>query len=322
MADLNAASALANANAQIGKSITPQGMCLNFVWRMYGAVPSTGDAVGHLDTAWNSWSVVKNKHLGDRNVPAGYFAMLGPSPTRTDRNKNAGDIIISRGDGTFVCTDANGSRVGVMTLAARERQTARPFVGWGADLGNHIINGPQTKPPSTEPAVSDPINQGDEGVDRLIRNKKTGSIDWINTATGFAWHVPNSDYEAAIKKFIGRETETMEDNWHGFYLDRCTGARDAIASRASDMAADKVWAESIKGANGAHPASARLAGADVKAGDISSDVIQRIVSAIPVGTVETTPVSSVEVDIDKLAAALAPLVAKAVNDDAAKRMQD
>lgn len=136
---LSAAAALARARAQVGNSITPQGMCLNFVWRMYGAVPSVGNAVGHLDTAWNAWSVVSDKVTGDRDVPAGFFAMLGPSPTRTDKNKNAGDIIISAGDGTFICTDASGSRVQYMTLAAREAQTQRPFVGWGKDLGGHSI---------------------------------------------------------------------------------------------------------------------------------------------------------------------------------------
>lgn len=139
MTQLFAATALAFVRSKIGTSIKPQGMCLNFVWRAYGSHPSIGAAAGHLGSAAGAWSVAVKKHIGDRNVPKGFWAYLGPSPTRTDHNRNAGDAIISVGLGIFACTDASGSVVGYMTLAARERQTQRPYVGWAEDLGGHPI---------------------------------------------------------------------------------------------------------------------------------------------------------------------------------------
>lgn len=191
MTDLQAATALNFARSMVGKSILPQGMCLNFVWRSYGSVPSVGAAVGHLTTAAGAWSVVQKKHLGDRNVPAGYWAYLGPSPTRTDKNKNAGDAILSIGGGLFICTDASGARVGIMTLAAREKETARPYVGWAEDLGGHPIKGGVTittsssgtpiaiSPTAPKPAASAANLEGLEdmfAVQILANGKRPGAI--------------------------------------------------------------------------------------------------------------------------------------------------
>ena len=137
---LSAAAAVGFARALVGKAQIPQGKCLNFVWRAFGSHPSTAGAVGHLDTAYRAWGVVVDKHHGDWNPPPGVPVFYGPSPTRTDRNKNAGDVGVSIGGGLGIFTDVSGARVGVMTLAARARQIQRPYLGWGGDLGGHTIN--------------------------------------------------------------------------------------------------------------------------------------------------------------------------------------
>jgi hypothetical protein len=157
---------LARARAAVGSSITPQGMCLNFVWRMAGSYSSVGNAVGRLDTAYNSWLAADDKHPGDRNPPAGVAMHYGPSPTRRDRNKNAGDVTVSIGGGLQVATDASGSRVGIMTIAARERQTARPYLGWTGDLGGHKFTAAARA--VTPAALAIAIINNPEGQDMFI----------------------------------------------------------------------------------------------------------------------------------------------------------
>jgi hypothetical protein len=223
MTDIIAGDALARAASQVGVSILPQGMCLNFVWRMYGSNQSVGDAVGHLDTAWNAWQVVKGKHLGDRNVPAGYFAMLGPSPTRTDKNKNAGDIIISRGDGTFICTDASGSRVGVMTLAAREKQTQRPFVGWGEDLGNHPIIGAANPPAHINPLIGD-----DEMI--LIEHKDRGQAV---IGAGYHHAVNAEESGSGLDKITDRHIVCDSARQFDLYVSVATIGRNEVSNSAN-----------------------------------------------------------------------------------------
>lgn len=200
-----------------------------------------------------------------------------------------------------------------------------PSEAWHVDyLGSPSVRvADYISDPNTTSTPTTDSNQGDEGVDRLIRNKKTGSIDWINTATGFFWHTPNIDYVNAVAKFIGRSVEDMEDNWWSFYRDRCTEQRAAIGTAAANRTAPAVWDAAIDGYNGKQTASARLAGIDKKAATVNSDGVKAIVAALPASS------GGAGVDIDALAKAIAPLVAasiadsiaKAVSDDIAKRMQ-
>lgn len=201
-----------------------------------------------------------------------------------------------------------------------------PSEAWHVDyLGspsvhvNTYISNPNIT--SDAPKTGSTTSTGDD-MDKIIRNKKTGSVDWVNVATGFWWHVPQSGYVGAIEAHIGQKTEDMEDNWWNFYKARAQETRDTN----SDNAAKKVWASSIDGFNGKHGAGARLAGIDKKADTLSPDSVKQVVSSIPIGEVSNnTSPGAVQIDSAALAKALAPLitaaVAKAVNDDAAKRMQ-
>lgn len=225
MVNLNANAALTNAGYNVGHSITPTGMCLNFVWRMYGSMPSVGNAVGQLTTAWSAYNATSVRHT-TRTVPAGYPAFLGPSPTRTDANKNAGDVIISRGDGTFVCTDASGAYVGIMTLAQRELQTRRPFVGWTEDLGGHTIvgwSGTSTSSLGNPVQITSPTGTTTTTTVAQIIEEETmfialyqdsrGSLGLYNAAGQLAATINNGDqYLWTGKKFVHIWNDTVLKN--------------------------------------------------------------------------------------------------------------
>jgi peptidoglycan hydrolase-like protein with peptidoglycan-binding domain len=140
MANIDAQAGLARARRS---SSNVPGMCLAFVYASYGSVQSIGSHAGQYPIALNGWRYATKKHAGDRNPPVGVPVYFGASPTRTDRNKNAGDVAISMGGGLLWVTDVAGAtgRTGIMTIAARERQTARPYLGWTGDfLGHNLVN--------------------------------------------------------------------------------------------------------------------------------------------------------------------------------------
>ncbi|ROP78336.1 hypothetical protein EDF18_0982 [Frigoribacterium sp. PhB107] len=177
MTTIDSAAFLARARAAIGTSIIPQGMCLNFVWRMAGGLSSIGNAVGRLDTAYNSWLAADDKHPGDRHPPAGVALHYGPSPTRTDRNRNAGDVTVSIGGGLQIATDVTGARVGIMTIAAREKQTQRPYLGWTGDLGGHAFS--VVSATLTPAAVAVAIINNPEGQHMFIFDSDKGQIGMV-----------------------------------------------------------------------------------------------------------------------------------------------
>ena len=100
------------------------GYCLEAVWQAYkrhGA--STGRSAA---TAYIGWQKSDGKHEGDRNPPAGVPVWWGPKA-----GNNAGDVVISLGDGRVVATDwpRNGV-IGITTIDARTKQIGRPYLGW------------------------------------------------------------------------------------------------------------------------------------------------------------------------------------------------
>ena len=139
MANIDAQAGLANARTH---TTNVPSTCLGFVFAAYGSVPSIGPGQGHYGIAYNAWVYSGQQHPGDTNPPIGAPVVFGPSPTRTDRNAGAGDIAISMGGGLLFCSDGAGSgRTGVMTIAARAKQTGRPYLGWMSDfLGHQLVN--------------------------------------------------------------------------------------------------------------------------------------------------------------------------------------
>ena len=138
MANIDAQAGLARARTRATNAI---GYCLAEVYKSYGSVQSIGPGAGNYGIAYNQWVYSADKHAGDYNPPVGVPVVFGPSPTRTDKNKNAGDIAISMGGGLIWCTDVTPGRTGVMTIEARAKQTRRPYMGWTGDfLGHKLVN--------------------------------------------------------------------------------------------------------------------------------------------------------------------------------------
>lgn len=115
---------------------------------------------GGADTAYNTWLAVPAAHQHtSRIVPKDMPAFLGQK-----RFSSAGDVIISRGDGTFVATDWPSSKqVGVCTLEQREKQTGRKFVGWASSMGGYTLTTTSTAGETGSPIEDEkPLDLGDE----------------------------------------------------------------------------------------------------------------------------------------------------------------
>lgn len=156
---VSAAKAVERARLNVVSRQTPQGMCLNWVWRMFGALPSTGYAQGTLTTALNAWNSSAHKRT-DRKIPVGAPVYFGSSPTRWDKNKHAGDVTIHVGSGILACTDVNGANTGYMTIDARSKQIQRPYLGYTLDFGGRMIDFENVIPATPKPPT--PIRTDDD----------------------------------------------------------------------------------------------------------------------------------------------------------------
>lgn len=208
----SAAAALARARASVVSRQTPQGMCLNWVWRMYGAQNSTGYAQGSLTTALNAWERSRGKHR-NRDIPLGAPVYFGSSPTRTDKNKHAGDVMIHVGGGVLAGTDVNGANTGFITIDARSRQIARPFLGWCDDFGGRPIDfGVTVVAASSGPLIIDKKLEG-----MLMANGEDHTI-YAETGTGRRFIAGNGRYAAVgseMTKDTGLDGQAILDLMQG-----------------------------------------------------------------------------------------------------------
>jgi hypothetical protein len=121
------------------------GSCLNTVWQAYGSHSSIGAHAGQYPDAIDGWLYATKRHPNDLNPPAGFPVWYGPSPTRTDDNAGAGDVVISIGNGQIIGTDVGGAgRIGVMSLISRGQIIQRPYLGWTEDFLGYDIDGNAT----------------------------------------------------------------------------------------------------------------------------------------------------------------------------------
>lgn len=114
----------AAARALLANGAIRGGYCLYYVWLAYKAVGArTNRGAG---TALEGWEKSDGKHHGDRNPPAGVPVWFGAKPS-----SDAGDVVISLGDGRVACTDwPRYGVVGTCTIDERQRQIGRPYLGW------------------------------------------------------------------------------------------------------------------------------------------------------------------------------------------------
>lgn len=136
---VSASAVVARARGDVGRTYFPGGYCLMHCDTWFGRPGSKGSGAGKYQNAIDVWNYGTGRHAGSYNVPAGAPVVFGKSPTRTDSNAPKGDVAISIGGGLIVATDATGNMVGIMTIAARAKQTQRPYLGWLDNwLGNPI----------------------------------------------------------------------------------------------------------------------------------------------------------------------------------------
>lgn len=131
------------AERLIARKTNTPGFCLEWCDQaLLQGLPSVGPGPHPIPTAYSAWLFATGKHAGDANVPKDFPVFLGPSPTRTDADKNAGDVMISLGNGLFACTDSptlGAGHVGTCTLAQRMKQTQRPLLGWTSGFAGYAL---------------------------------------------------------------------------------------------------------------------------------------------------------------------------------------
>lgn len=151
--DVTGAAARLLAN----KTLTAPGLCLHYCWLAI----SQGRVhyiTGGADTAYDTWLAVPAAHQhASRNVPKDMPAFLGPKP-----GSSAGDEIISSGTRNsagellFAATDwPRAKQVGLCTLAEREAQTGREFVGWASSQGGYTLTTTSTVGESGTPIITE-----------------------------------------------------------------------------------------------------------------------------------------------------------------------
>lgn len=141
-------------------STNAPGMCLNTVWQSYGSHDSIGDHAGQYPDAMSGWNYAKRRHPGDANPPAGVPVYFGVSPTRTDANARAGDVMVSLGGGMLIGTDVGGAgRIGTISIADRARAISRPYLGWTEDfLGYDVVDTTAAAPAPAASAPAAPVS--------------------------------------------------------------------------------------------------------------------------------------------------------------------
>jgi hypothetical protein len=233
--NVDALAVVARARAYLGRQIFPQGMCLNFVWRMVGSINSIPSKQGTLSTALSAWNSSDFKHHADRNPPVGALCYFGSSPTRTDRNKHAGDVTIWDGS-ALICTDASGATVGRMSIAARERQTQRPYLGWTEDLGGHRLVFARNIPAAAvvEAIKAVPTSNGDTMIQVIIvGGPANGTV--VDLAPGYMHHSGNTAEADITRNVISNPDERHNLSWDNF-VRVCLGhgiERDFLADQST-----------------------------------------------------------------------------------------
>lgn len=118
------------------------GECLHTVALAYGNPTSIGPGPHPVPNAQTAW--VYAVQQPNQSFVVDHPVFLGPSPTRTDADKNAGDVMIYHGNGLFVASDSprlGAGKVGLCTLAERLAQTRRPVNGWTTTFLGYELTG-------------------------------------------------------------------------------------------------------------------------------------------------------------------------------------
>ena len=328
MATIDGLAMVARARAFVGRAIIPQGMCLNFVWLRAGGLSSIGASVGRMRTAFASWQATPeaHRHHSDWAAPIGAVVHYGPSPTRRDKNRDAGDIGISIGGGYGIFTDAagQGSRVGIMTLRARAAQIARPYLGWAESLGGHTIRLATTATAGEiREAIANAPTAQDQEEDYLMRallirnstpgDPNYGSVDLVNLFTGFWWHTPNQGFiDLIVSQNLaitnaGKPWDKPTNEW-GWYRDRALEHRQSIANSLD------LTQITSPGWNSPQTLASRLAGIDEYKNELTGATIANVVAVILQSLPASAGGQADKVDVDEVARATVALLGERLTE--------
>lgn len=190
MTVLDSAAALLRARAQIGQP-DGAGQCLANVYRWFGSVQSTGPGAGQYDVALKGWTFAASKLYPMEIAPAGVPVWFDVSPTRTDRNKTAGDVGLSIGGGYGIFTDSPTGNTGIMSFVDRSIQIQRPPLGFTTDFLGHDTSAGLAWLDNTAGApviVNKPIivqaAQEDTMTVRIVKDSASDALNLVNLVTG------------------------------------------------------------------------------------------------------------------------------------------
>jgi hypothetical protein len=213
---------LAAAFTLLNRGTVAPRLCLKYVWQAYAAHGAATDL--EAGTAYAAWKLSAGKHRGDRNPPAGVPVWWGPRA-----GSAAGDVVISLGGGRVVATDwPSLGRVGVTTIAARERQIGRPYLGWSESIFDVPVWAPS---PAAVPQQE--VEEDDMSPIRVHHQVFTNGNQAYVVENDTWFFIPDGAHLAALVKAYGIKLDQLpelnEHDWHAVEVAK-TKANDARRS--------------------------------------------------------------------------------------------
>lgn len=160
------------------------GSCLRWQYFAVGAEPNLTPAGIAMDAWTNAPAEHRHPIPTDRPVPKDMIIVLGPSPTRTDHDRNAGDVVVSNGTGIGLDTSVGATDwpyagvIGNTTLRQRISQTQRPVLGYLTWWLGYDLTGAGTEPASVSTPTPIKISEEDMAVNGFIAPDSAGNI-WV-----------------------------------------------------------------------------------------------------------------------------------------------
>ncbi|MEQ6899290.1 hypothetical protein [Microbacterium sp. KR10-403] len=165
------------------------GACLYWVWGAYDAVGA--DTTMSAYYALDAFGMSLGHHpASDREPPAGALVAFGVRKSDGDR---AGDVAISLGGGRIVATDQpTWGKVGITTIAGREKLTGRPYLGWADHIFDVPISLPSTASTGDAPATN-------KGIEFDMSTATTIYKEFIDQTVGAShWLYLNKDHDVSV----------------------------------------------------------------------------------------------------------------------------
>lgn len=196
---------VAAAQLLLQREWVDSGGCLYYCWLAYKGVGAYTDM--YARTALSCWEQSTGQHPGDRNPPAGVPVHFG---TRTwGPNPEAGDITISLDGGLLAVTEPPGrnNRTGTCTIAEREAQIGRPYLGWTEMIFDQPIAYHR------EPAPAAPTATRPKEVDMIAVHAKDLLPNWrFVIGPGYIKNAPN-DEAMQYAQETGQGMNELDNDW-------------------------------------------------------------------------------------------------------------